>query len=259
MNSPPGPQKQQSSVPTFLVIGGLALLGLPCFACILGVFVLRMMPTDPAAVAAGRGEIAAYYTRLTALAPNIPDLSGPAVPCADDIIRAGHTQQDGTGRTYIPSVRFQTLQRWAAHTPGDPPADGFEWLDSFAYVDAAALTDGDVADARYRTNTLAQQRYLAVFRAGIARAPQVVGGNFENGLFIGRLLIIDTVTGQTMCHTPVAAQSSESVSVGGLLNPDDADDAVGADLRDQLQRAATDALRTISAQLFLGTSPTIGR
>jgi len=220
--------------------------------------VARAVPADPQMLAAGCAEILAYNSQVAALAATLPDLSGPAMPCSPEMILAGHTQQDSSGRKYIPSLRFESLQRWASAGP-PPEDDGFEWLDSIERVDPVALADHEVSNARFRVNTWAQQRYLAVFRAGIARAPQVIDGNFESGLLIGRLLIVDTLSGQTVCHAPVAAQSSASVAVGGLLNPDDAEDAVRADLREQLQITATDALRSISTDLFLGTAPTIGR
>lgn len=258
MQAAPAPPAKKSNAVLFVLVGAGCLVGLPCVVCMIGLAINAISPVDPAMMAAGRADIVAYNGRVTALVAALPDPSGTAVPCAPEVILAGHTQQDSSGRKYIPSLRFESLQRWASATPA-PEDDGFAWLDSIERVDPVALSDHEVGNARFRVNGWAQQRFLAVFRAGIARAPKVIDGDFESGLFIGRMLIVDTMTAQTVCHAPVAAQSSESVAVGGLLNPDDADDAVRADLRDQLQVAATDALRSISADLFLGTSPTIGR
>lgn len=258
MQAAPSPPASKNNVTLLIVLGCLGLLSLPCLGCFVALFVAQAVPADPALMAEGRADITAYNDRVAALHTLVPDPGGPAVPCSAEMILAGHTQQDGSGRKYIPSLRFESLQRWASGAP-TPEDDGFAWLDSMERVDPAGLADHEVGNARFRVNTWAQQRYLAVFRGGIARAPQVADGNFESGLYIGRMLIVDTVSGQTVCHAPVAAQSSESVAVGGLLNPDDADDAVRADLRDQLAIAATDALRSISADLFIGTSPTIGR
>ena len=139
----------------------------------------------------------------------------------------------------------------------------WKWMRNLVFTAVILiLTGAGNAMAAWGANELETEKIAVTFAREVERGGYKIVSTSELKGWIDEkkaMLIVDTMTAQTVCHAPVAAQSSESVAVGGLLNPDDADDAVRADLRDQLQVAATDALRSISADLFLGTSPTIGR
>lgn len=249
----------KKSVLPYVLVGVWAVVTLPCCVCLAAVTALRWVgASDQGALAEGRAEIREYNARLAAVYPNVPDVGGPAQPCPAEVIRAGYAGRDGSGRMYIPSLRYESLARWAGSTTTASDDDAYAWLDSFERVDPDDVSDFELGDVRYRVSTHASARYLAVFRGGLVRAPVVRGEAFEAGLFVGRLYVMDTVTGQAICHASVAAQSGESVSVGGLLHEDDADDAVRSDIREQLRTAATASLRSISAELYLSTTPTIG-
>lgn len=207
----------------------------------------RATEAERQAAIAGAPARAQRFAQVAALID--PHAEVARTPCPEAELAAA---EPSILRMDLPTVDYGRLIGATVASPAE-----WSWLndDHVTLLEQVRTNPTGASESQLEQVGRSDKRYLAVFVTEVRQLPAVTRqegiirqGQWEGGVFIGGIHIVDLDGPRIVCSVPMEAESSDSVTFDdrGLLRTT-FEEAILEDFQEQMEDAADDAVESITA------------